>query len=200
MAPTAPALVLGSTQRPLLGALGEPGPTSATPPLEVVVRRSGGGAVLVVPATTVWVDLVVGRDDPRWEDDLSASSTWLGEAWCRALGSLGIEARLVTGPYRPGRWDGLVCFAGAAAGEVTDPAGVKLVGISQRRTRHGARFQCLAHTRFDPEPLVRLLGPLVPPEDVTALAAAVAASTATVAAAPAALEAAVLDALGAPRA
>jgi hypothetical protein len=32
-----------------------------------------------------------------------------------------------------------------------------VVGISQRRTRAAARFQCAAYRRWDPEPLMRLL-------------------------------------------
>ena len=35
----------------------------------------------------------------------------------------------------------MVCFAGLGTGEVT-VAGRKCVGMSQRRTRAGARFQC----------------------------------------------------------
>ena len=37
----------------------------------------------------------------------------------------------------------LICFAGLATGEVT-VSGKKTVGISQRRTREGAWFQCAA--------------------------------------------------------
>ena len=33
----------------------------------------------------------------------------------------------------------------------------KLVGISQRRTREGARFQCIVHRTWDPVPLLGLL-------------------------------------------
>ena len=35
--------------------------------------------------------------------------------------------------------------------------GDKLVGISQRRTRHGARFQCMVHIRWSPDVLIGLL-------------------------------------------
>ena len=40
---------------------------------------------------------------------------------------------------------------------MTDPDRRKLVGISQRRTRHAARFQCAAYTVWDPDPLAELL-------------------------------------------
>jgi len=149
-----PALVLGSTQGPELvdravaGALG----------VDVVRRRSGGGVVLVVPETTAWVDVIVPAGDPLWDDDVGRAAQWLGRAWQAALADLGVapsevhEGALACGPL--GR---LVCFATVGAGEVTTPDRRKLVGISQRRTRAAARFQCAAYTAWEPEPLVRLL-------------------------------------------
>jgi hypothetical protein len=56
-----------------------------------------------------------------------------------------------------------VCFGGLGTGEVVDADGRKLVGISQRRTRAGARFQCMAHAIWEPERLVGLLA-LAPDE------------------------------------
>ena len=53
-------------------------------------------------------------------------------------------------------WSSLVCFAGRGPGEVFVDAR-KAVGISQRRTRDGARFQCAIHRRWDPATLVGLL-------------------------------------------
>jgi lipoate---protein ligase len=150
-----PALVLGSTQGPELvdqdaaGALG----------VDVVRRRSGGGVVLVVPETTAWVDVIVPACDPLWDDDVGRAAQWLGGAWQTALADLGVspsevhEGALACGPL--GR---LVCFATVGAGEVTTPDRRKLVGISQRRTRAAARFQCAAYSAWEPEPLVRLLG------------------------------------------
>jgi lipoate-protein ligase A len=35
--------------------------------------------------------------------------------------------------------------------------GRKVVGISQRRTRAGARFQCVVHRHWDPSALLELL-------------------------------------------
>ena len=51
---------------------------------------------------------------------------------------------------------GAVCFAGLGPGEVTVD-GRKVVGISQRRTRAWARFQCAALGRWDPAALAELL-------------------------------------------
>ena len=55
-----------------------------------------------------------------------------------------------------GRWSPLVCFAGVGPGEVL-LGRRKLVGISQRRTRNGSRFQCMVHVRWSPDVLVGLL-------------------------------------------
>jgi lipoate-protein ligase A len=49
-----------------------------------------------------------------------------------------------------------VCFAGLAPREVSWQ-GRKVVGISQRRTRVGARFQCALLHGWDPDPLLDVL-------------------------------------------
>lgn len=158
---TAPALALGSTQSSDV----VDGPACARAGVDVVRRRSGGGAVLLVPGEVVWFDVVVPIED-LWAagvgDDIARSMVWLGGHVARALGSLthGVpsardvavhDQTMVTTP-----WSRLVCFDGIGPGEVTVPAG-KLVGISQRRTRHGARFQCAVHERWSPSVLVALL-------------------------------------------
>jgi hypothetical protein len=58
-------------------------------------------------------------------------------------------------------WCPLVCFAGIGPGEVLLD-GIKLVGISQRRSRPGSRFQCAVHTAWRPAALVALLRADVP--------------------------------------
>ena len=161
MEPSGPALVLGSGQAATSGAAVLGG--SAVPP--VVVRRSGGGAVLVEPASSVWIDVILPAGDPRWVDDVSRSMVWLGRIWVEALDSLGISARVHDGPMVERELGGIACFAGIAAGEVVvdrDGAMAKLVGISQRRTRHWARFQCTVHRRFDADAVATVLAPLVP--------------------------------------
>ena len=60
----------------------------------------------------------------------------------------------------------MVCFAGIGPGEVL-VGGRKVVGISQRRNRGGARFQCAALLRWRPGEMVRLFG-LQPEEAVSA--------------------------------
>jgi len=140
-----PALVLGSTQpeeivdRAAASRLG----------VEIARRRSGGGAVLLQPGGTVWVDVEVPRGDPLWDDDVGRAAWWLGDLWARALAAVGVRDAVVHRgalERRPG--SDLVCFAGLGAGEVT-VGGAKAVGISQRRTRAGARFQCAAPRTWD---------------------------------------------------
>jgi lipoate-protein ligase A len=138
-----PALVLGSRQ-PLIEATD----------VEVVRRRSGGGAVYVEPSGTLWVDVVVPRGDTLWDDDVSRATYWLGEAWAAAIGD---RADVHRGPMVRTEWSDLVCFAGLGPGEVTVD-GRKVVGISQRRTRDAARFQCVAYEIWDAALVLDLLG------------------------------------------
>lgn len=163
-----PALVLGSTQSVEVvdhQACRRHG-------VEVVRRRSGGGAVLLVPDEVVWLDVIVGRDDPMWDDDVGRAMWWVGEAWADALGHLGVadEGGIRPTVHRGGmvttEWSRLVCFAGLGPGEVT-LGGRKLVGISQRRSRGVARFQCALYRRWTPEHLVELLMP--PRPDVASM-------------------------------
>jgi lipoate---protein ligase len=154
---TGPALVLGSTQSEEL----VDGEAAAAAGIDVARRRSGGGAVLVLPGEMAWVDVILPAGDPLWDDDIARAAHWLGRAWQSALAELGVgstevhEGALACGPL--GR---LVCFAAVGAGEVTVAGGDgprKVVGVSQRRTRVAARFQCAAYRRWDPNPLARLL-------------------------------------------
>lgn len=148
-----PALVLGSTQ-----SLDEVDPVAAERRgVDVVRRRSGGGAVMVEPGGTVWVDVVVPPGDPLWDDDVGRAAHWLGRAWATAVRSVAaVDAVDHVGPLVTTPWSRLVCFAGLGPGEVTVD-GRKVVGLSQRRTRHGARFQTAALLRWEPGELLDLL-------------------------------------------
>ena len=148
-----PALVLGSTQRDEVVDRA----AAARAGVDVARRRSGGGAVLLVPGEMTWVDVLVPVGHPRWSDDVGRSSWWVGEAWAGALADLGVgDVHVHRGPLERGPWSSLVCFAGMGPGEVR-AAGRKVVGISQRRTRAGARFQCLLLHRWDPGALLEVL-------------------------------------------
>ncbi|MEC8814989.1 MAG: hypothetical protein VYA92_04220, partial [Actinomycetota bacterium] len=70
-------------------------------------------------------------------------------------------------------WGGLVCFAGRGPGEILVD-GRKVVGISQRRDRSGARFQCTALLAWPTDVLVDLLGLTPTDETLRDLAAAAA--------------------------
>lgn len=126
--------------------------------IDVFNRQSGGGAVLLDPGAQIWIDVVIGRSDPLWQDDVSLASQWLGDVWVAALLSVGVEGVVHRGAMLTNALSPVVCFAGLAAGEVT-VGGAKVVGISQRRTRAGARFQCSVPLRWDATRHQQLLAP-----------------------------------------
>jgi lipoate-protein ligase A len=154
-----PALVLGSAQPDSVAdrqACVDAG-------VEVVRRRSGGGAVLLVPGQCAWLDVVVPNADPLWRDDIGRSMWWFGEVWAQALTALGVaDVDVHRGPIEHTAWSRLVCFDGLGAGEVT-VGGRKAVGISQRRTRDWMRLQSSVHLA-PPHLLVSLLSPPRPTE------------------------------------
>ena len=186
-----PAVVLGSGQRDdVLDAA-----ACAAAGVEVVRRRSGGGAVLLEPGAVVWFDVIAPIEQLRAvgvADDVAASMRWLGEHIVTALRDLGVpDVAAHQGGMVRTPWSGQVCFAGLGPGEIVvdgrTPAPRKLVGISQRRTRVGARFQCCVHAIWSPGALVALLAPprpepgdlppvaTLPPDVAAALPAQVAA-------------------------
>ena len=124
---------------------------------DVVRRRSGGGAVLVERGQIVWVDLFIARGDPLWEDDVGQAAWWVGETWSLALGRGFSNLEVHKGPMLRRPWSSLVCFASLGPGEVTLPGAVKVVGVSQRRTRRGALFQSACLLQWDPGQLLSLL-------------------------------------------
>ena len=182
---TTSALVLGSSQ-PMdhvdLAAC-------ARRDVDVVRRRSGGGAVLLQAGDVSWVDVVIPRDHPQWNDDVGRAAWWLGERWQVALESVGVDDTHVhRGAMVRTEWSDRVCFAGVGAGEVMQ-GGAKVVGISQRRTRAGARFQCAVYRVWRPDAHSELFSP---PAPTTADLAGVAVEVdATPAALRAAFEAAI---------
>ena len=119
-------------------------------------RRSGGGAVWLND-DMLWVDVFVPAGHPRWDADIGRSTWWLGDAWANALASVGVAGATVhRGPLLRTDWSSLICFAGLGAGEVTVDS-AKVVGISQRRSRVGALFQCGVVRRWEPAAFVSLL-------------------------------------------
>jgi len=136
------AIVLGSRQS--IALLDAERCTAAG--LDIAHRRSGGGAVVLRPDAMLWLDLVLPPGIAP--DDVRGSMSWVGEAWYDALGEPG-GVRVHDGGMLDTPWSDLVCFAGTGPGELF-AGDRKLVGLSQRRTRHGIRVQCLVHRRADP--------------------------------------------------
>ncbi len=141
--PDRDAIVLGSRQAPDLldaAACDEAG-------LAIARRRSGGGLVVIRRDAMVWIDLVLPHGVAP--DDVRGAMVWAGERWRSALievaGAPADGLRVHDGGMVDSAWSTLVCFAGIGPGEVLDH-GAKLVGLSQRRTRSGARIQGLLHT------------------------------------------------------
>ena len=147
--PPRPVLVMGSAQDVALADAAE----TAAAGVDVVRRRSGGGAVFVDPARSVWVDVIVPPTDPRWSADVRKASHWLSHAWANSLRSIGIEGEVHDEGLEKTPWGRLVCFGANGPGEVLVD-GRKTVGIAQRRTRDGARFQCIVYDRWDPRDVV----------------------------------------------
>lgn len=140
----APALIVGSSQSIDVVSAECAGQRD----FDVVRRRSGGGMVFVHPDDSVWVDITITRDDPLWVDDVSQSMMWLGEVWVSAL-SPWLDTATWTNRFSAGDFGKDICFASSAPGEVF-AGNNKVVGISQRRTREGARFQCVLYRAWNP--------------------------------------------------
>jgi len=140
----APTVILGSTQ-----SFDDVNQNSADESGVLVSRRrSGGGAVFVHPTDSVWIDITISRDDPLWKDDVAQSMLWLGELFVAAL-SPWLQAELYRDSFSTGIDGRVVCFASSSPGEVFVGSN-KLVGISQRRGREGARFQCVLYRHWRP--------------------------------------------------
>ena len=129
------AIVLGSRQTPdLVDA-----DACRAAGLEIVRRRSGGGAVLLRPDAAVWIDVVLPHGVAP--DDVRGSMVWIGERWAEVLAPFVAGALTVhRGGLVDTPWSELVCFAGFGPGEVLVD-GRKFLGLSQRRNRHGIRVQ-----------------------------------------------------------
>jgi lipoate---protein ligase len=165
----APALVLGSKQR---GDGIADAAACAAAGVEIVRRRSGGGAVLLEPGAVAWFDVVVPVAQLRAAgvgDDVTASMAWLGWHVATALADLYVATEVHRGAMACSAWCPLICFAGIGPGEVLAD-GAKLVGISQRRSRAGARYQCAVHTTWSPDALVALLAVDVPATELPPVA------------------------------
>ncbi len=147
------AVVLGSTQP--ASHIDEA--VAAVAGTRVLRRRGGGGAVLVGPGLVLWTDVVIPAGDPLWSADVGRAFWWLGDVWVAALSAAGMHNGEV---WRRGLlrtpWSDRICFAGRGPGEVT-VGHAKVVGLSQRRTRAGAHFQCAVPIVWDPSELLAVM-------------------------------------------
>lgn len=153
------AIVLGSTQASEV----VDSERAAARGFDVVRRRSGGGVVVLARSEHVWIDVTVPRGHRLWDEDVQRATWWLGDVWCAVLAaakndsgwSVHREKLVASAPER------VVCFASVGPGEVLHN-GHKVVGISQRRTKDAARFQCTVFRRIDLELHAALLRSAVP--------------------------------------
>jgi lipoate-protein ligase A len=157
-----PAVVLGSTQS--LDVVDTARATALG--FDVVRRRSGGGVVILQPSDHAWIDVTVPRGHRLWSDDVEKATWWLGDVWCDVLRETNSSARweVHRGKLTASAPERRVCFASVGPGEVVRRESVprKVVGVSQRRTKDAARFQCTLFRRIDVDLYANLLRDDVP--------------------------------------
>lgn len=132
--------------------------------VEVLTRHSGGGAVLMDP-DLLSLDVAVPAGHPLLDGDMTAVFGRVGRAWARGLTELGVgHLTVYDGPNTARRRGSpreqllaAVCYATLGRGEVL-AGGRKLVGLAQRRRRHGALVQCGLLRRWRPHRLLAALG------------------------------------------
>lgn len=142
-----PTLVLGSTSAGLPKSMADKN-------FDVVRRASGGGKVWLDPIESRWIDVTIPSTDPLWESDLRKSFLWLGHRLKKAFNSQSIFPLVHEEPLDLGG-DPEWCFSKVGAGELSFQ-GKKILGISQRRSRLAARFQCVWYRTFNSGPFVGL--------------------------------------------
>ena len=135
----APALVLGCSQRALRDGVAQ----RVAGRLPCITREAGGGAVLTGP-WLVSASVALPPQHPWVSSGLIDSYRMLGQLHQAALQQFGVSAHALTPQELPlaqqaqdadaPKW---ACFGGLSHWEVVNPNGRKLVGLAQRRRRHG---------------------------------------------------------------
>lgn len=129
--------------------------------LPLVERRAGGGAVLVGP-WMLSMSLVVPVDH-GWVAGRSTGASYdeLGLAWTEVLHAFGVDARTADEVDAGAAPAGLewACFAGITRHEVL-VGRRKIVGLAQRRHRHGVLY--VAGALVDPVPWPGLVATMQP--------------------------------------
>lgn len=164
----APGVVFGCSQAALLAAA-----CGGKDRLEMVLRRSGGGAVLTGP----WMlstSILLPPDHELLSGSTVSSYRWLGVLIAGLLRDMNVPAHALTpedvrrSPGDPAL--GWACFGGLSPWEVV-AGGRKIVGLAQLRRRNGVLLTSgtlLAPPDWDA--LCAVLGR--PPDDARALSAA----------------------------
>jgi lipoate-protein ligase A len=152
---TAPAIVLGR---------GQAGVRLRDVGITVVTRFSGGGAVWLSP-DVLSLDVLLPTGHPWASQRLTEAFDHVGAAWLAGLRDLGVTGLTVHDGPSTARRRGTtrerllaaVCYATRGRGEVFWHDR-KLVGLAQRRRRHGALVQCGVLRRWRPQRLLTALG------------------------------------------
>lgn len=132
----APTIVLGCSQRALLASM------APRQPQGLLQRPSGGGAVLTGP-WLVGVSVVLPPEHPWVGQSLVDSYRPLGLLHAAVLADMGVSARALPASEvaganaRMGPVVDWACYGSLAPWELVDEQGRKLVGLAQRRQRHG---------------------------------------------------------------
>lgn len=139
-----PALVLGCSQRALYERLLA---TPGGPPMEVLLRGSGGGAVLAGP-WLLGLSLAFPLKHPWLEQGLLESYRHIGQLCRDALAVVGVAAQCLAPAQISVSRSALLarglptvdwaCFGDLAPWELVDATGRKVAGLAQRRRRTGA--------------------------------------------------------------
>ena len=163
-----PTIVLGCSQRARQAALAPQLPLG----VEMLVRPSGGGAVLTGP-WMVSASVVLPLSHPWAQGRLPDSYRDLGQLHGEVLAGLGVaaqalpEADVPAANARLGAAVDWACYGSLAPWELVDAAGRKLVGLAQRRQRTGVLL--VAGTLATPPDWTLLCGAMGQPDDVGAM-------------------------------
>jgi lipoate---protein ligase len=158
-----PALILGSSQR-----LSEIDIDACRSVGVTVHKRRSGGSTVYTDEGALSLDVALPAGHPLLPAHVTATYRWFGEVWAAALGSLGVDARVLDPEEsRPlnASLDPMVqraCYGGVSPYEVC-VGERKIVGLAQVRRQHGAVLQAGVYMRWEPERLVPLLA--IPAEE-----------------------------------
>ena len=133
-----PAIVLGCSQRSRRDSIAARMPAA----MELLVRPSGGGAVLTGP-WMVSASVVLPLGHPWLKGRFADSYQGLGQLHVDVLAGLGVPSsalpadEVAAANARIGSTVDWACYGSLAPWEVVDASGRKLVGLAQRRQRTG---------------------------------------------------------------